>query len=126
MEPYVADSQLNPNSSATHSSLEIKINPLEMETTPNHGEVVHQGVGVLPPSNADNGISLTWEDLWVTVPDGKGSRRPIIQRLTGYAQPGEVLAIMGPSGCGKSTLLDALAGTKQSVKSANFDKLVNN
>ncbi|XP_058191939.1 ABC transporter G family member 1-like isoform X2 [Rhododendron vialii] len=112
MEPYVADAQLNSNSSATHSSLEIKINPLEMETTPmpNHGEAAHQVVGVGPPSNADNGISLTWEDLWVTVPDAKGSRRPIIQGLTGYAQPGEVLAIMGPSGCGKSTLLDALAG----------------
>ncbi|KAF7112837.1 hypothetical protein RHSIM_RhsimUnG0188100 [Rhododendron simsii] len=112
MEPYVADSQLNSNSLATHSSLEIKINPVEMETTPmpKHGEAAHQVVGVGPPSNADNGISLTWEDLWVTVPDAKGSRRPIIQGLTGYAQPGEVLAIMGPSGCGKSTLLDALAG----------------
>ncbi|KAF7127900.1 hypothetical protein RHSIM_Rhsim11G0138700 [Rhododendron simsii] len=75
----------------------------------NHGEAAHQVVGVGPPLNADNGISLTWEDLWVTVPDAKGSRRPIIKGLTGYAQPGEILAIMGPSGCGKSTLLDALA-----------------
>lgn len=56
-------------------------------------------------------IFLTWKDLWVTVPDRKnGSHRPILRRLTGYAEPGEVLAIMGPSGCGKSTLLDALSG----------------
>ncbi|OVA15689.1 ABC transporter-like [Macleaya cordata] len=56
------------------------------------------------------GVFLTWEDLWVTVPSGSKDYRPIIQGLTGYAQPGEILAIMGPSGCGKSTLLDALAG----------------
>ncbi|KAF7127180.1 hypothetical protein RHSIM_Rhsim11G0138000 [Rhododendron simsii] len=127
MEPYVADSQLNSNSLATHSSLEIKINPVEMETTPmpNHGEAAHQVVGVGPPSNADNGISLTWEDLWVTVPDAKGSRRPIIKGLTGYAQPGEVLAIMGPSGCGKSTLLDALAGRLRANTRQSGDILIN-
>lgn len=127
MEPYVANSQLNSNSSSTHSSLEIKINPLEMETTPmpNHGEAAHQVVGVGPPSNADNGISLTWDNLWVTVPDAKGSRRPIIQGLTGYAQPGEVLAIMGPSGCGKSTLLDALAGRLGANTRQSGDILIN-
>ncbi|GMN58912.1 hypothetical protein TIFTF001_028008 [Ficus carica] len=58
------------------------------------------------------GVCLTWEDLWVRVSKGKKSNRPILQGLTGYARPGELLAIMGPSGCGKSTLLDALAGPR--------------
>ncbi|KAK7363124.1 hypothetical protein VNO77_05254 [Canavalia gladiata] len=67
------------------------------------------------------GIFLTWEDLKVTVPNGRNGRKPILQGLTGYAKPGQLLAIMGPSGCGKSTLLDALAGrlgssTKQTGK----------
>ncbi|KAI3931027.1 hypothetical protein MKW92_022722 [Papaver armeniacum] len=71
-------------------------------------------------------VFLTWDDLWVTVPSssgsgtrGKNNGKALLQGLNGYAQPGEILAIMGPSGCGKSTLLDALAGrlasnTKQS------------
>uniref|UniRef100_A0A2P2IQY5 ABC transporter domain-containing protein n=2 Tax=Rhizophora mucronata TaxID=61149 RepID=A0A2P2IQY5_RHIMU len=55
-------------------------------------------------------VYLTWEDLRVTVSKGQKGRKAILQGLTGYALPGEILAIMGPSGCGKSTLLDALAG----------------
>ncbi|XP_026388131.1 ABC transporter G family member 11-like isoform X1 [Papaver somniferum] len=60
------------------------------------------------------GVVLTWKDLCVSVPSSstssKGNDKVIIEGLNGYAEPGEVLAIMGPSGSGKSTLLDALAG----------------
>ncbi|KAH9621171.1 hypothetical protein KSS87_019564 [Heliosperma pusillum] len=59
------------------------------------------------------GLSLTWKDLWVNVADGKGQQRSILQGVTGFANPGNVLAIMGPSGSGKSTLLDALAAQLQ-------------
>uniref|UniRef100_A0A6N2LHN2 ABC transporter domain-containing protein n=1 Tax=Salix viminalis TaxID=40686 RepID=A0A6N2LHN2_SALVM len=79
-----------------------------------------EGTGVSMPSSGGGGgggggatnhggVFLTWEDLWVTVSNGKRGSKSILQGLTGYAQPGEVMAIMGPSGCGKSTLLDALA-----------------
>ncbi|PPD75861.1 hypothetical protein GOBAR_DD27213 [Gossypium barbadense] len=56
-----------------------------------------------------DGVFLTWADLWVTVSKGRKGSRAILQGLTGYAEPGKMLAIMGPSGCGKSTLLDTLA-----------------
>ncbi|TVU46245.1 hypothetical protein EJB05_05770, partial [Eragrostis curvula] len=75
---------------------------------------------------ADEGVVISWEDLWVSA-GGKqgGGRVPILCGLNGYARPGEVLAIMGPSGCGKSTLLDALAGRLGSNVSQKGDILIN-
>nr|XP_043638291.1 ABC transporter G family member 1-like [Erigeron canadensis] len=72
----------------------------------------------------DDGVSLTWKDLWVTIMDGKPGRF-ILQGVTGYARPGEILAIMGPSGSGKSTLLDALAGRLNSNVRQSGDILIN-
>lgn len=53
---------------------------------------------------------LTWRDLKVDVLSFKGETRTVLQGLTGYAMPGQLMAIMGPSGSGKSTMLDALSG----------------
>ncbi|KAE8728263.1 hypothetical protein F3Y22_tig00004630pilonHSYRG00047 [Hibiscus syriacus] len=68
-----------------------------------------------PTQKANNGVFLTWTDLWVTVFGGEKGTKAILQGLTGFAEPGKVLAIMGPSGSGKSTLLDTLisSGTQQ-------------
>jgi ABC-type multidrug transport system ATPase subunit len=55
-------------------------------------------------------VFLTWEDLSVTATNGRKGHVVILDGLSGYARPAEVLALMGPSGCGKTTLLDALAG----------------
>ncbi|KAK9924211.1 hypothetical protein M0R45_032593 [Rubus argutus] len=89
----------------------------------------------IPLIENDKGVFLTWEDLWVRV-DSKLSEgeknssderscRSILQELTGYAKPGQLLAIMGPSGCGKSTLLDALAGRLSSDIRQSGDILIN-
>ncbi|XP_051117579.1 ABC transporter G family member 1-like [Andrographis paniculata] len=82
-----------------------------------------------PPSlsgGGGGGIYLTWQDLWVTAAAAAAEgRRAILQGLTGYAAPGEALAVMGPSGCGKSTLLDALAGRLDSSTRQQGDILIN-
>ncbi|XP_028782423.1 ABC transporter G family member 11-like [Neltuma alba] len=72
----------------------------------------------------DEGVFTTWEDLWVTVGSGK-SKKPILQGLTGYAKPGQLLAVIGPSGCGKTTLLDALAGRLDSNMQQTGKILIN-
>ncbi|KAL3715791.1 hypothetical protein ACJRO7_007526 [Eucalyptus globulus] len=60
---------------------------------------------------------LVWDDLTVLV--SAGSKRKLLNRLSGYAQTASALLIllyeciiftMGPSGSGKSTFLDSLAG----------------
>lgn len=71
------------------------------------------------------GVFITWEDLWVRVSTGRKGSRSILEGVTGYARPGQLLAIMGPSGCGKSTLLDALAGRLGSNTSQAGEILVN-
>ncbi|KAK9904515.1 hypothetical protein M0R45_000659 [Rubus argutus] len=82
---------------------------LEIETVARGVSIQNQNRNhVVPLMEGDEGVFLTWEDLWVTV-QGR-SCRSILQGITGYAKPGQLLAIMGPSGCGKSTFLDALAG----------------
>ncbi|KVI10897.1 AAA+ ATPase domain-containing protein [Cynara cardunculus var. scolymus] len=107
--------------SAYSVSLEIQ-NVQEVEITSHGPALCYHEEEVKPIS----GVSLTWNDLWVTVADGKsGGSRSILQGVTGYARPGEILAIMGPSGSGKSTLLDALAGRLDSKTRQSGDILVN-
>ena len=85
---------------------EVERGEMRPNGTGRDGEVAENGGGF----GSVDGAYLTWEELSVTVSGGKNGLKSILQDLTGYARPGEVLAIMGPSGCGKSTLLDALAG----------------
>ncbi|XP_031378533.1 ABC transporter G family member 11-like [Punica granatum] len=85
--------------------------------------IISRGSGDV--ENESGGVYITWEDLGVTVSNGRKGSKPILQGLTGYARPGELLAIMGPSGCGKSTLLDALDIEKGLGSYISADEAIN-
>lgn len=53
---------------------------------------------------------LAWEDLTVEVAAANFGKKVVVHGLSGYAEPGRLMAVMGSSGSGKSTLLDSLAG----------------
>ena len=59
---------------------------------------------------------LSFKDIWytvkVTTSTGQVVDRPLLQGVSGYAEPGKLTALMGASGAGKTTLLDVLAGRK--------------
>ncbi|MCO5579452.1 hypothetical protein L7F22_033307 [Adiantum nelumboides] len=74
-------------------------------------ELNFDDIDIHDDKHAGKGVTLTWKDLWVTLPDSsKPGAKPLLQNSTGFAKPGNMMAILGPSGSGKSTLLDSLAG----------------
>ena len=90
------------------SGIDIEATTLEMEAF--RGPRKMNGSVSVTQKDEIGMICMTWKDVWVTASNRKNGSKSILQGLTGYAKPGQLLAIMGPSGCGKSTLLDTLAG----------------
>ncbi|OIV94557.1 hypothetical protein TanjilG_25619 [Lupinus angustifolius] len=113
LRPTVYGTKPTSRSVIQQSVIEIETTSLEIEPS------------VRSTQTKEMGICLTWKDLYVTASVGRNGRRPILQGLTGYAKPGQLLAIMGPSGCGKSTLLDALAGRLGSNTRQTGEILIN-
>uniref|UniRef100_A0A0E0B050 ABC transporter domain-containing protein n=1 Tax=Oryza glumipatula TaxID=40148 RepID=A0A0E0B050_9ORYZ len=73
--------------------------PPEQQHTAGGGELdgVDDGSG-RRRERLDDGVFLTWEDVWVTAVDSRGKAATILNGVSGCARPGEVLAIMGPGG----------------------------
>ena len=66
-------------------------------------------------------VTLTWDNLTAKV-----GEKLILDDISGYCQPGQMLAIMGPSGAGKTTLLSLLASKKNSSLHIQGKVLANN
>ncbi|TMW61228.1 hypothetical protein Poli38472_013691 [Pythium oligandrum] len=66
-------------------------------------------------------LTLQWHNLTLKAsvknPQTKqAEEKVILNDVSGYAKPGELLVIMGPSGAGKSSLLDCISGRKSGVE----------
>ncbi|KAI4300801.1 hypothetical protein L6164_034135 [Bauhinia variegata] len=78
-------------------------------------------------------VCVVWEDLTVKVPTSLGAAataddpksRKLLDGITGFAEPGRIMALMGPSGSGKTTLLDSLAGRIPANVTITGDILIN-
>nr|XP_009860097.1 ABC transporter ATP-binding protein/permease wht-1-like isoform X1 [Ciona intestinalis] len=76
--------------------------------------------------------SLSWNNINVKVPQAtrcfgriKKPEKIILNNVSGYAEPGRLLAIIGSSGAGKSTLLNMLTWRNKSQLYMTGDILVN-
>ena len=65
------------------------------------------GAGIIPFQKA----LFEWRDMSYTVPTPSGPLT-LLDKVSGYAHPGMLTALMGASGAGKTTLLDCLARRK--------------
>ncbi|KAL6918761.1 hypothetical protein FSHL1_002757 [Fusarium sambucinum] len=54
-----------------------------------------------------SGSTFTWKNIHYTVPY-QNSDKQLLQDVSGYCEPGKLLALVGASGAGKSTLLTVL------------------
>ncbi|KAG6547993.1 hypothetical protein Mapa_010427 [Marchantia paleacea] len=110
--------ELPADKDSSHISHSGKLSPLSETLWRNNLKVVDT-------EDLDPSARLTWKDLWVTVTTPKGETQRLLHGLTGYAEPGAIMAIMGPSGSGKSTLLDSLAGRLAKNATLSGDILIN-
>jgi ATP-binding cassette subfamily G (WHITE) protein 2 (SNQ2) len=95
-----------------------KASPPDEEKVSSSGNSSDTGVGTSSPGEKEEQDALnsieksesifTWRDVEYTVPY-QGGERKLLNKVSGWAQPGYMIALMGASGAGKTTLLNTLS-----------------
>ncbi|KAK4320584.1 hypothetical protein Pmani_008588 [Petrolisthes manimaculis] len=107
---------------------------MQEEEEEGSGLAKQSGLGYGTWRHNDEGVTITWRDLSVYVPQKKGwlkknnHRRPfkrVLNNVSGAVRPGSLVALMGASGAGKSTLMNALAHRTPAGVIVDGDILVN-
>eukprot|EP00756_Hemistasia_phaeocysticola_P006888 Hpha_TRINITY_DN14037_c0_g1::TRINITY_DN14037_c0_g1_i1::g.44019::m.44019 len=81
-------------------------------SAPADQEVQEVHVPLVRRSQAVVKTQLRWDKVTYSVVDNEnpsGDRKVLLHEISGFANPGEMTALMGPSGAGKTTLMDVLA-----------------
>ena len=66
------------------------------------------------------GINIEWQDVEISV---EGGSKTVLNKISGGAKAGEILALIGTSGSGKSTLLNYIS--QRYLKSKNMQQSEN-
>jgi ATP-binding cassette subfamily G (WHITE) protein 2 (SNQ2) len=66
-------------------------------------------------------VTLTWKNVTAKV-----GTKAILDNVSGFCKPGQMLAIMGPSGAGKTTMLSLLASKINKSLAVEGSVLANN
>ncbi|KAK3882732.1 hypothetical protein Pcinc_012937 [Petrolisthes cinctipes] len=107
---------------------------MQEEEEEGSGLAKQSGLGYGTWRHNDDGVTITWRDLSVYVPQKKGwlkknnHHRPfkrVLNNVSGAVRPGSLVALMGASGAGKSTLMNALAHRTPAGVIVDGDILVN-
>jgi ABC-type multidrug transport system ATPase subunit len=72
-----------------------------------------QGMPEQDDHASNNPTTFTFKDISYFV-HHEGKEKQLLQNVSGYVKPGQLVALMGSSGAGKTTLMDVLAQRKDS------------